>query len=381
VAVNAAYPNTRSTTTPHAQYLFALLFEAAPLDNIAPAQMEAIDRLLRNSSGGFVLRDAPDPRAPFAVAIPSADPPSRYHPDGATPPNCHYFGPGTAQQDLLQALSLLQRQTPPDWLTVPGLDNDAATHALWLLRDHWSKQPPQRKAPRAPEEGNLLVVHGFTQVRRMVAASAFIRSGKTFSLFSGYGERARIRDDYFGTVAETAVTPTAAEPEMTPQEMLQKLELAGDKDQMDRWRIVDTSATGLGAVVTAHRNWQAVGALVAYRRESAVYWEIAIIRRLSNQQGRRVAGLEVMQGIPQPVNVKATSAEAAANLKITPAALADFGDGVLLSAEQGRLLLPAGKHDVDALLLMLGDNVRLIVRLAEKLESTGEFDIFRYESA
>lgn len=380
-----AYPLYRAvpSTSVQAEYLRGLLFETAPLENISPRQMEVIDQFLKTAANQLLLREVPDERTPFFVDTQTATPPVRWVLTAPIPPEARFFGAGAAYGELLQAAAANQRGTPPAWLAAAPGSQEMQSQALLLLRDHWSKEPPRRRFRRAAEAGELLVVHGFAQVRRMVAASAFARSGRAPKLFSSYAGRISLQQNYFGTVAPTEVPQPEQEPEaeLSPREMLQRLELAGDKDLMERWQVADTSAKGLGAIAPHHKQWLRIGALAGYRREASIYWELALIRRLSrSREGRRLVGLELLPGIPQQVHVKAVAPETAETMALTPLALAEFGDGILVSAEAGTLLVEPGRFKAGDTLLVAGENLRLTIRLAERLEKGAEFEFFRYEA-
>jgi hypothetical protein len=379
------YDPADKATTVEAEYLHGLMFDVAPLDNMAPRQMEVVERYLRQSATQLTIGDSASVSAPFVVDFQSGSPPRHWHPGLAAPSEGFFFGPGDAWPGLLAVLNLLQQETAPGWLASIPLNRQVQAEALLLLRQHWSPQPPQRQAPRSPEDGALLLVHGFGQVRRMVALSAYVRSGRKLSTTSAYTERARIQQDYFGTVADTAllVGKNALDPadNLTPIEMIAKLEASTGSDAIDRWALADSSATGIGAVVPMHRSWLHVGTLVGYRRENAVYWQVAVVRRLGRSpDGKRLAGLQLLAGIPQPVHVKSVGSASAANVKIDGNSLADFDDAILLSTDAGTLLLEPS-HVVGDLLVIAGEKIRLVVKLAERIDGTGEFKLFRYEPA
>lgn len=380
------YEKSEGSTSFEIEYVHCLLFEVAPLDNMAPRQMEVVDRYLRQSAKELILREEADAGTPFIVDLQSAAPPQRWHPGMAMPAEWRFFGPGMAHGAILQVLNILQQDMAPGWLASVPISRQSQAEALLLLRDHWSQEPPQRIAPRTPEQGVLMVVHGFAEVRRMVAVSTYVRSGhKLSAAATTYTERTRLQKDYFGTVAETAVLigPAAkdADENLTPIEMIQRLEAAGDKDQRDRWQMADASATGIGVIAPLHRPWFHVGALIGYRRETAVYWQVAVIRRLGrSSDGRRLIGLRLLQGIPQPVHVKAVAATEAENLQLNATALSEFDDAILLSTNDGTLLVEP-RHTVGDRLLIAGEKLRLVVRLAERVDGTGEFKLFRYEPA
>ena len=384
LAISFSMYEATPATSVETEYLHALMFEVAPLDNMAPRQMEIVERYLRQVAGDLLIRDSASEQAPFIVDFHTGLPPRRWHPGLATPNEGFFFGPGEAWQGMLSVLNLLQQEIAPGWLASIPINRQTQAEALLLLRDHWSPQPPQRQAPRSPEEGALLVVHGFGQVRRMVAVSAYVRSGRKLTTSATYSERARVQQDYFGSVADTALLVSkAADPteNLTPIELIRKLEEGTGKDIIDHWLLADSSSTGIGAIAPMHRSWLHVGALIGYRRENAVYWQVAVVRRLGrNPEGKRLVGIQLLAGIPQPAHVKTVNNAEAAHSKLDGSTLSEFDDAILLSTDAGTLLVEPS-HVVGDLVMIAGEKIRLVVKLAERLDGTGEFKLFRYEPA
>ena len=379
------YDEKEAATTIEAEYLHGLMLDVAPLDNMTPRQIEIVDRYLRHMAGSLVTRSVPDAATPFCVDLQSGQPPHRWHAGMAMPEEGFFVGPGQAWEEIVLILNLLQQERPPAWLASVPCSRQVQAETLLLLRDHWSPQPPQRQAPRSPEQGLLLVVHGFGQARRMVAISSYVRSGRKLSASSSYTERARTQQDYFGTVADAALLIGKAnidpDAKLSPIEIIQKLEMTTSPDATDRWLLADSSSTGIGAIAPLHRSWLHVGALIGYRRDNAVYWQLAVVRRLSrNSEGKRLVGLQLLPGIPAPVHVKAVNSADAAHIKVDASELADFDDGILLSTDAGTLIVEPS-HVVGDIVVIAGEKIRLLVRLAERLDGTGEFKLFRYEPA
>ena len=379
------YDEKDPATTIEAEYLHCMMFDVAPLDNMTPRQIEIVDRYLRHMAGSLVTRSTPEPATPFCVDLQSGQPAHRWHAGLAIPEDGFFVGPGQAWEEIVRVLNLLQQERPPAWLAAVPCSRQVQAETLLLLRDHWSPQPPQRQAPRSPEQGMLLVVHGFGQARRMVAISSFVRSGRKISSSSSYTERARAQQDYFGSVADAALLIGKAnidpDANLSPIEIITKLEMTTSPEATDRWLLADSSSSGIGAIAPLHRSWLHVGALIGYRRDSAVYWQLAVVRRLArNNEGKRLVGMQLLPGIPVPVHVKSVNSADAAHVKVDASDLADFDDGILLSTDAGTLIVEPS-HVVGDIVIIAGEKIRLLVRLAERLDGTGEFKLFRYEPA
>jgi hypothetical protein len=355
--------------------LRALMLEVAPLENLAPEQIECLDRLLARDAAMLTLKGAADERSPFVFA---EGPPSRF--DATRPPVAEalFFGPGLAYNDLQRVHAALEKNKPVDWLD-PAPGTPAQKLALFaLLKDCWSDTPPHRQSPREPSEGKLLVVHGFTQVRRMVAAASFARSGRQLSLYSSYQSRTQSQEEYFGSVAEEVPEENNEVP-LTPLQVLQKLELAGDRDQMEQWIVADRSSQGMGLVVPQQKRWLKIGSLLGFRRKDAMQWELAVIRRLGrNIQSQRVAGLLLFPGLAEPVSLRPL--KEGESIQSRKDSLADFCDGILLSPDERTLLLEADLGQVDDRYLLLAHGRRHGIRVEEVLESRDDFTLVRYRS-
>jgi hypothetical protein len=75
------------------------------------------------------------------------------------------------------------------------------------------------------------------------------------------------------------------------------MELAGDRQLMQQWTLIDRSKTGIGAVANRHYEWLKVGALIGFRKTSSMQWSIGVARRLSrNARGQIIVGMQLFEG-------------------------------------------------------------------------------------
>ena len=366
-------PGNDRETTLQAVLLKALMLEVAPLENLSPEQIQCLDLFLERDVAMLVQRAVADARSPFVFA---GSAPTRVNPTQLVADDALYFGPGLAYNDLQRILSALEKDKSVDWLEQAPGTTAQKTALFRMLKACWSDTPPQRQSPRQSSEGKLLVVHGFTQVRRMVAAAAFARSGRQLSLYSSYQSRAQNQDEYFGTVSGEEISEPDETP-LTPLEVLQRLELAGDREQMEQWLVADSSSKGLGLVVPQQKRWLKVGTLLSFRRNDALQWEVAVIRRLGrNGQGQRIAGLLLFPGLAEPVSLRLL--KEGEPVHAGRDSLADFRDGILLSQDDASLLLEADLGQAGNRLLLLAQGQRQAILIEEVLESRDDFKRVRY---
>jgi hypothetical protein len=169
---------------------------------------------------------------------------------------------------------------------------------LELLVTHWSANPPQRRHRRDRSQGELRVVHGITQVRRMIAASEYVKAGGRLDYEENTPYDFKIfGSTRFGSVAEESKSDNGAAPDFSASQTLRKFEVEGKGHLTEGWTVSDVSDTGLGAVANAHDGWARIGMLVGVRRGEGVEWQLAIVRRLSRSlTGRLSVGMVLIPG-------------------------------------------------------------------------------------
>ncbi|HEY6896004.1 MAG TPA: hypothetical protein VI279_01980, partial [Rhodocyclaceae bacterium] len=380
------YNEDGANTSIQSELLRVLLFEAAPLENLSSEQIECLDRFLCGFLDKAVLRDAPNAQTMFCFEPGKGRGPGRFDPD-RPPAGGLFFGPWGAYLEATQALAALDKGQEVAWLQGAPGEGASQLALLRALNFAWSANPPKRIFPREEAAGTMLVVHDFVQVRRMVAASAFARSGRQIEFSASYEFRARIQDEYFGSVDQPNSPPPEVSPDeeqeiLTPSEILERLELAGDREQMEIWTAIDRSAEGIGCIVPHQKKWLRVSTVIGYRLPGEIDWQIAVLRRLGRTaEGRRLAGLQLLRGIPAAVYVKAVEGAAHPGQPVAAHALTDFSDGILISAESETLLLDTAEINLDDCLLMVGAGQQQTVVVSEILDQLPGLTVLRYSPA
>jgi len=292
------YPGGGYQSSVERELMIGLLFEVAPIANLLPAQMAALDSVLRRFAANYQCSDAYRESTPFVLDA-SSMPVARRWLKGLKPRSGQrFFGVGGAYGQLA-ALAKQARASSelPEWLAPVRLEPDAYRQLLDLLLSHWSTQPPQRRQRRDQAQGEVLVTHGVAQVRRMLAASEYAKGGGQLS----YEDNTPYDYKLFGKTRFGSVDQNAEKPATTavlsPLETLQKFELEGDRQMTERWNITDLSAAGLGAVVASHSGWARIGMLLGFRNAGSLDWQLAVVRRLSRSpHGRLSVGLALIAG-------------------------------------------------------------------------------------
>jgi hypothetical protein len=334
------YPRAGYQSSIEREYQIALIYDAAPIGNLLPAQLIGLDLLLRRLATHFQFSDAYRDSAPF-VTEPDREPGVRRSLKGLSArPGQRFFGIGGAYAQLA-ALRKQATGEAPDWLERAHLDAAGYRALLDLLLRHFSPQPPTRQQRRERADGELLVTHRVAQVRRMIAASEYAQAGAQLSYDEStpYDHKlfGRLR---FGSVGPDAPAQAGEEPRATPLQMLEKFELEGDRQMTERWTLADVSDGGLGAVAGAHGGWGRAGMLIGFRRPDSLAWQIAVVRRLGRSpDGRLTVGAQTLAGATACARLRFGSGDAG-NPWVAVAGTTDaYYDAILLSGAGGASLL------------------------------------------
>lgn len=332
------YPGCGFQSSVERELLVALLLDAAPIPNLLPPQMAALENILRRFAGLYLFSDSFRETTPFVVE-PGAIPVVKRWLKGLKPRSgTRYFGIGTAYAKLAGLHKEFRASGElPNWLEGVRIEKAAYGALLELLLSHWSVEPPQRRQRRDQADGEILITRGVAQVRRMVAASEYAKAGGRLS----YEDNTPYDHKLFGRVRFGSVDASldqiaaATTPSSSPMETLQKFELEGDRQMTERWTITDISAAGLGAATSAHGGWGRVGMLIGYRRNDSLDWQMTVIRRLSrSQQGRLSVGMQRVPGQAVTARIRIGSGDGG-NTWVAVAGTTDvYHDAILLRGDE-----------------------------------------------
>ena len=279
------------------EYLVGVYLEMLPLGNLVAQQIEFIDNFLRYS-GVLELTQEPHAHSSFQIDIAGAKPPQRRSADATGHAAMRYCSTARLRALLMKLAAQIKRQEAvPEWVRNVPAEVDQIEAAILLLILAWAPAPPQRQSERVRQENSLKVIFGFGMVRRMIAASNFARLGRTLD-YEGTDFDSLFEANRFGRVrieSQAEAEVEESKPKVDPLAILEKLELAGDKAQMETWRQLDCSATGLGAACPILLARHRIGVLVGFRYRDAIDWRIAIMRRIGRDEANRPSiGLETL---------------------------------------------------------------------------------------
>jgi hypothetical protein len=301
------YPNSQYHTTFEREYLIALLFEAAPGANLNPAQMIALEIILRRFAANYLFWNEYSDSTPFVFDLQGETIAKRWMKGMGPSAGMKFFGVADAYSQVvgLNNQAKTSREIP-EWLLGARLDVESYRGLLDLLVSHWSGNPPQRRHRRDQSQGELRVVHGIGQVRRMIAASEYVKAGGRLDYeestpydFKVFG---RVR---FGNVTEEATKEDRAAQDLLASKNMRKFEFGNEGQVTEGWTVINVSASGLGAVANVHDGWARIGMLVGVRRGEGVEWQLAIVRRLSRSlTGRLSVGMTTIPGTAYSAQIR-----------------------------------------------------------------------------
>lgn len=368
-------------TTPLREYLIGLYLEFVPFGNMVPQQLELAERFLR-SCDSLELTPQPNSSSTDRIDLAAGNGPQRLKEGDAGGISVRYCSVLKLRGPLMKLAAQARKpEQAPAWFTGMPATRDQITSGMLTLMTYWAPKPPTRNNDRVGERVELRVVFGFGLARRMIAASHFARNGLSFK-YEGL-DLDRLYDEYrFGRVerspaAEAEPPVESAEPEpSSPLEILRSLELRGDKAQMEHWHQVDSSATGIGAVVPAVLPRHQIGLLICLRNREGLDWRLGLIRRIGRDaENRPSIGVETLPWPSICAQAKPRGEETIWN-KVTEGGHG-WLDAIIVSQDGKELILPAGAFEAGMEIDVRSQEGRWRVRLDALLDHGQDFERIR----
>jgi hypothetical protein len=388
IANEAALPGDGAARkfTPLQLYLVAAYFELAPLSNLVPQQVEVIERLLLDGADTLELAGSAGAASTHQIDLGGDSGPAPLVRDAAPGPDTlRYLSRARLRPKVAKlAADLRKSRALPEALQTSGASSEQVQQLVKVLMQHWVDSPPQRGTARQNSNEELRVVLGFGLARRMIAFTDFARAGRSLE-YTGGDINALFQENRFGSMVAEAprddnLAAAATRPlEVNPLEVLEKLELSGDRQMMESWLQTDISDTGLGATAPAVRAKHRIGSLVCLRHTDGIEWRLGLIRRIGRDAaGQATLGIETLAWPSASAQVKPL-AEGAGTAW---AKLEDAGhghlDAILVSDKGNELILPHGAFATDlAIRVRAGETARQ-VKLTQLVERGDDFDRVRF---
>jgi hypothetical protein len=238
-------------TTPAAEYLKALVFQASSMDNLLPLEIGLAERFIAHFLPHFVFGAEVRPESVYWVDAAKPLPPTRLAKLPDLSPGLRFFGPG-------QALAAVQRMR--ERIAASGalpaevnLGGQYSAAVVLPVLDHlamcWSPKPPTRTFPRHRIKSRVGIVGGLAAIHQCLGATL------------------------------------------------------GGFDDVESWLVEDVSQGGMGVKLPLrHNDWVRVGALVGMQPEGGDNWLVGAVRRFVRETELQGAvGIETLSKTPRAV--------------------------------------------------------------------------------
>jgi hypothetical protein len=245
----ALYPGM-AETTPAAEYLRALAFQASSMDNLLPMEIELAERLIAHFLPRFVFTAEVRPDNVYWIDVAKAAPPARLAKPPEIAPTLRYFNSIPAVEAVEQLrLRIVREDRVPAEVNFGGTYPPAAVlPVLEHLAMYWSPKPPTRGHARHRVKSRLSVVHGLAAMHRQLSGS-------------------------------------------------------GDCAECEAWVVDDVSQGGMGAkVALGGTDWIRIGALLGMQPDGAGNWLVGVVRRFARDSASVGAvGIQTISKAPRAI--------------------------------------------------------------------------------
>lgn len=371
-------PGAAADTSAYREFLVSTWFELGPVSNLDHVQMEYLERVVREMLNFFAIREAPDADTPYVVDLALSAPPQRWT-VGATPRmSQRYLGPGQIYAQLVGLAREVRRtRAVPNYLLLEGLEGvQNVVNLVEKLVLHWSRTPPRRVHDRAQLQERLEVVHGYREIRRMIAGIAYLRLTERTSV-SELSRQQREEFSVYGFVAEQSDPQQDADEEVA---RVRAIIEAQNRQMMLEWVLTDMSEYGYGAIVQGATQWMQVGVLLGLRRGAQADWTVGVVRRMSrNVKGQATVGMQRLPGIGRCARIGALDSRQVSVFErsIDPGVSVYFDAIALL--EDNSVLVEPGVYVDNARFRLVIEGRRTTIKFLQQLERGVNFEHVRFE--
>jgi len=239
-------------TTAKLEFLRIATFSTSSPDGLLPLEIELIEKLIAELSGGFSLSKEAARDLIFWTDLLRPMAPQRAIKAMPDSPSLRCFGPGSAMAVLQGHIQKTQASNAvPTALNLGGpYDVEVVLDVMQHLALYWDMEPPERLHARHPVKSRLTIAHGF--------------QGTLESLGAGGG-------------------------------------LDFDKKQSaENWVVENVSAGGFGAMVPQMKSdWLRVGIMLAMQPDGGSNWVVGIVRRVNRvTKDEARVGIETVSRAP-----------------------------------------------------------------------------------
>lgn len=309
------------------EYLKAVIFQAASMDSLMPAEIELAERLIAHFLPGCVFGPEAQEDSVYWVDLKLAQPPLRLaRMPAQAAASQRFFKPAGAHAAMLAVLRELERGGDiPAEINLGG--QYSVRFILPVLRHltaYLAPIPPQRRHARHRVKHRMSVLNGLINA---------------FVVFSG---------DFGGRPAGL---------------------------EMESWVVENVGRGGFGALLSGiPTEWLRVGALLAVQPEGGDNWLLGIVRRYHREtESEARVGIEALARTVVSVELKVRTVSACAAASVPGLLLEDGG-----APDEVRLVLPPASFDLRENLEYSRDGAHFLLAPVALLEQNDDYELARY---
>ena len=254
----AIYAGEQGTSTLQREFLKAVMLGASSTDGLLPLRQEIAERAVTHFAGAFRLSAQPE-GCTHCFDLARAAPPVRLFRGVKPPETLRFFAAGDGLAELRRLAAKISETggIPADVNLGGSYDKELVAGVFKYLAQTWSDRPSARGAVRRQTAGRITVVPGLGEI--------------------------------LGTL------------EPPPQDDLD----FSFQPSAESWIVENVSDGGYGAIIPARKSdWLRVGTLVAVKGETADYWAIGLVRRISSDEHQqRHVGIQLLTKAAIPIRV------------------------------------------------------------------------------
>jgi hypothetical protein len=229
---------------------------------------------------------------------------------------------------------------------------------------------------RSELQERLEVVHGYREIRRLIAGIAYLRltegmagadlSNQQREEFSRYGFVAEQRDPQQGADDEVARVRAMIE--------------AQNRQMTLEWVLTDVSDFGFGAIAQGPTQWMQVGILLGLRRPGDADWTAGVVRRLSrNVKGQATVGVQRFPGTGRCGRIGALdNRQVSVFERSQDPGVSVYFDAIAL-LEDNSVLVEPGVYIDNARFRLVIEGRRTTIKFLQLLERGVNFEHVRFE--
>jgi hypothetical protein len=270
------YPKQTQQTSPHQEFLRALMLYIASPATLAPDQIAACYRIAGLLAASFEFKESVTSDCTHWISLTKPSAPKRLNGLTQTTASTRFFG---ATKAVAKVESILELQTQAiAHKERRGQNEFTPAGKLTLLKHlqlYWGKRQLGRNQDRQDTISTVEVVHGIQAISEKVT---------------------RIEQDSLVNLPADAEIKEKVSPNI-------KLSSGEIASAPEIWIVFDVSENGVGGIIPkAAGAWVKIGDLCAVRLEGSQLWWVGMVRRLkTSQDGDTQVGIEILSKKPLAV--------------------------------------------------------------------------------